>query len=67
MNYTSTPPQETGYYWLKTGDIEEIVEVWTNPDAPESGFWLHRCGDGDCAAMQSVASSLWAGPIPRPV
>ena len=67
MNYTAEVPTEPGYYWLKNGETEEIVEIWTDPEETEPHLWIHRCGDGCCAEIASVNEGQWAGPIPRPV
>ncbi|MEA3213143.1 MAG: hypothetical protein QOE70_6200 [Chthoniobacter sp.] len=64
--YTSTPPKEPGYYWQKTPDDEEIVEVWIDPADTERNLWVHRCGDGEGCDISSVANAQWAGPIPKP-
>lgn len=68
MRYAQTPPAEAGYYWLKEGDEEEIVEVWTDPTPLGSGtiFFIHRCGSGDAREVGSLAEVFWAGPIPSP-
>jgi hypothetical protein len=66
MTYAAVAPSEPGYYWLKSGETEEIVEVWTDPDDPERCLHLHRCGDGNCSALASVTDGAWAGPIDKP-
>lgn len=65
MRYATTPPSESGYYWLREGDDEEIVEVWTDPAQMEI-FFIHRCGSGDAREVGSMREALWAGPIPEP-
>jgi hypothetical protein len=65
MNFTTQRPRRPGYYWLKTGEIREVVQVWPNPDA-KNGLWIHHCGDGDCAPLTTLNDTLWAGPIPEP-
>jgi hypothetical protein len=64
--YSAEFPTKPGYYWLKSGEVEEIVEVWVDPDHPGKALWIHRCGDGNCCALESVQEGMWAGPIPRP-
>ena len=66
MTYSAQPPSEPGYYWLKTGENEEIVEVWTDPEKNPRSLWIHRCGDGDCCGIATLADSHWAGPIQKP-
>ena len=67
MKYTTSPPAEPGYYWLKDADGEEIVEVWHDPGHPVSGtLFIHRCGSGDCGELASLKNVEWAGPIPHP-
>jgi hypothetical protein len=66
MQYSTKPPTQPGYYWLKSGEAEEIVEVWTDPEQPGKAWWIHRCGDGNCSALESAEAALWAGPIPKP-
>jgi hypothetical protein len=67
MRYSSDPPTEPGYYWLKTPDAEEIVEVWTDPTIEEEVFWVHRCGSGDACELADVIDGLWAGPLEKPL
>ncbi len=66
MTYAAVPPSEPGYYWLKSGETEEIVEVWTDLDHPERRLNIHRCGDGNCSALTSITDGVWAGPIDKP-
>ena len=67
MKYTSTPPTQPGYYWLKDATGEEIVEIWEDPGHPTAGaLFIHHCGSGDCAEVISLNQAQWAGPIPRP-
>lgn len=68
MRYAQTPPAEAGYYWLKEGDEEEIVEVWTDPVSTGTGmiYFIHRCGSGDAREVGSLTEVFWAGPIPSP-
>lgn len=67
MTYVKQAPTEPGYYWLKTGDTEEIVEAWTDPAANERHLWIHHCGDGEGCEIGTFPAGLWAGPIPKPV
>ena len=67
MNYAPETPTNPGYYWLKSGGTEEIVEVWADSDDIERQLWIHRCGDGDCSGILNVKDALWAGPISRPL
>jgi hypothetical protein len=66
MNYSELSPTIPGYYWLKAGETEEVVEVWSDPDKAEQLFF-HRCGDGACGALDADLGLLWAGPIPKPL
>lgn len=66
MKYVAQPPPEPGYYWLKHGDVEEIVEVWNDPNGPADRLWIHRCGDGKGCEMVTIRDGQWAGPIPKP-
>jgi hypothetical protein len=68
MSYSDRTPNETGYYWLKRGDEEEVVEVWTDPNqAPsERTFHVHHCGSGCATEVATLERAQWAGPIPRP-
>jgi hypothetical protein len=69
MRYAHTPPAEAGYYWLKEGDEEEIVEVWTDPAAPGGKseiYFVHRCGSGEAREAGALTQALWAGPISAP-
>lgn len=69
MRYAHTPPFEPGYYWLKEGDGEEIVEVWTDPGttgSKSSIYFIHRCGSGEAREVGGLDQALWAGPIPTP-
>ncbi len=67
VRYAHTPPVESGYYWLKEGDDEEIVEVWTDPaGATDEIFFVHRCGSGEVKEAASMMAALWAGPISTP-
>ena len=68
MSYSHQTPNEPGYYWLKRGDDEEVVEVWTDPNqAPaEQAFHVHHCGSGCATEVATLEQAQWAGPIPRP-
>jgi hypothetical protein len=66
--YSSRTPSAPGYYWLRADDIEDIVEVWNDPGhpSPETVFFIHRCGSGECEEIGSLGDAEWAGPIPTP-
>ncbi|MEA3207610.1 MAG: hypothetical protein QOE70_667 [Chthoniobacter sp.] len=66
LRYSSTSPFHPGYYWQKTADDEEIVEVWIDPAETEHHLWIHRCGDGESCEVSKVENAQWAGPIPKP-
>lgn len=69
MRYAHTPPFEPGYYWLKEGEEEEIVEVWTDPGTASGKsaiYFIHRCGSGEAREVGRLDQALWAGPIPVP-
>ena len=65
MHYTSRLPTVPGYYWLKTPESEEIVEVWMD-EVLDRRLFIHRCGDGDCCGFDAITDGLWAGPVNRP-
>lgn len=70
LTYTETPPNRLGYYWLKLGPLESIVNVLTHKDFggrlvtmhPEFKQWVtvDKFSDG-------TETVLWAGPIQPPV
>lgn len=66
--YSTQPPREPGYYWLRHEGNEDIVEVWNDPGhpAPEQVFFIHRCGSGETAEIASLIEAEWSGPIPSP-
>jgi hypothetical protein len=68
MSYSDRTPKEPGYYWLKRGEDEEVVEVWNDPDqvAAERAFYVHHCGSGSATEVAMLERVLWAGPIPKP-
>lgn len=65
MRYSRNVPAEPGYYWLREGDDEEIVEVWTDPARREI-FFIHRCGSGEAREIGALGDAVWAGPIEAP-
>jgi hypothetical protein len=69
MKYSSELPNEPGYYWLKRGDEEEVVEIWTDPNNPavEKMYYVHHCGSGSAIAVGTLENAVWAGPIPKPI
>jgi hypothetical protein len=67
MRYAKIPPSSPGYFWLKDADGEEIVEVWHDPGHPlPNTLFIHRCGSGDFAEVQTLHGVEWAGPITKP-
>lgn len=66
--YSTQVPRVPGYYWLRVGDIEDIVEVWHDPGhpSPEVTLFIHRCGSGESGEVASLPGARWAGPIPPP-
>ena len=69
MKYSNFPPAEPGYYWLKRGEDEEVVEIWTDPNASggtDRIYFVHQCGSGSATEVTNVQNALWSGPIPKP-
>ena len=66
--YTRQRPHVPGFYWLREGDDEDIVEVWHDPNhqAGEAVLFVHRCGSGDFAEISSLPEVFWAGPLIKP-
>ncbi len=58
LSWTSTPPSEPGWYWVKIIDRPEVLEV-----APISGQLHILWSDGPRPLPEGY---LWAGPIPQP-
>ena len=69
MRYSTFPPAEPGYYWLKRGEEEEVVEIWTDPNASAANdriYFVHQCGSGSATEVRTMQHALWSGPIPKP-
>lgn len=68
MSYSTRPPSRPGYYWLKRDNIEEVVEVWTDPNdrVTERVYYVHHCGSGTAVEVLTMQGARWAGPIPKP-
>lgn len=66
--YTPQSPKVPGYYWLRVGDLQDIVEVWHDPGHPslEITLFIHRCGSGETCEVASLVDAEWSGPIPSP-
>jgi hypothetical protein len=68
VNWTTTPPTEPGWYWLRVGPRpDEVVQVLAGGGA----LWVHYRGDGIPIAevgdgIHPRPAPLWAGPIQRP-
>ena len=66
--YTRQPPRAPGFYWLKDGDNEDIVEVWDDPNRTSDKLLLfvHQCGSGDVAELSAYPDAFWSGPLLKP-
>jgi hypothetical protein len=63
--YTSTPPTEAGWYWMRNGKKERIVELrfehLFRDDVLCKASWI-----SDPALLLCERGVQFAGPIPRP-
>ena len=61
LKWTSEPPQEPGWYWLRYEGRIEVAKVYH-----ADGDWCCQFAGDNGAWLLSENAEDWAGPIPKP-